>query len=99
VILGNKLDKPRKVNTEIVQEEWVESGKAKGYIETSAKINKGVDEAFKKIAEVSYEFQQKMREIDEQNKPLINMKQLRNTQRLTDGKGASMKEKNRSCYC
>ena len=77
------MDKVRKVNTEIVNEDWIDSGKAKAYIETSASKVQGVEEAFKIVANHAFEYQEAMKTLDSANKPVINMQGLHSAQRLS----------------
>ena len=46
VVIGNKLDEQRKVDTGLVKEEWINNGKADLYLETSAMKGKNIEDAF-----------------------------------------------------
>ena len=53
VLIGNKSDMGIKVDKAKVEKEWVQSKKARCYIETSALKHFGVEEAFYMIAKQS----------------------------------------------
>ncbi len=50
ILVGNKIDKPDRVVSRQVAEEWAKS-KGIRYIETSAKNNEGIAEMFMKLCE------------------------------------------------
>lgn len=72
IIVGNKSDiaKPgiRQVESRQVQADWIDSGEAMLYMETSAMNFKNIEEVFESIAEQANDYQQHMLE----NRETIN---------------------------
>ena len=66
-----------------VLRDWVDSGKARAYIEASAMKYIGIDEAFQKIGNEAFEYQSKLRENDNNamKHSIINISQLRQGQK------------------
>jgi hypothetical protein len=56
IIIGNKADKGIYVEKSRVQRDWVDSGKAKAYIEASAMKYIGIEEAFATIGNEAFEY-------------------------------------------
>ena len=59
IIVGNKTDLAehcREVSVEQVLQDWVDSGLANNYIETSAFTSQNVDECFNIVAEEAREY-------------------------------------------
>lgn len=51
VLIGNKADKGSNIQQASVMKDWVDPGKAKIYLETSALKYQGVEEAFRCVAD------------------------------------------------
>ena len=64
IIVGNKSDNKqgRRIESAEVLADWLDSGKAVDYIETSASKFENIESLFKKIAEHAYDYQNNLEE-------------------------------------
>ena len=56
VILGNKVDKGASFDTEKVEEEYIEKGKAKAHFVISATESRQVEHAFNTVAQLAFDY-------------------------------------------
>eukprot|EP00347_Sterkiella_histriomuscorum_P017934 403347422 len=90
ILIGNKSDKPKAINTDVVQSDWVQTGKAKAYIETSALKVLGVDNIFNSVAYHALEYLEQQRVSNQQ---MINVKNMR--QSFSENSGSTKSTNNR----
>ena len=61
ILVGNKTDKLRTMDAETIINFWVDSGRVKIYIESSAITNEGVENIFFAAGFYSHEYQMMMK--------------------------------------
>ena len=82
-------------------QDWVQSGKAKQYIETSAYKSVGIDEVFQAAGTAAQEYQAALKGAVAEglSHSIINMQQLRKGQKLSALQSPSAKDQKKQCQC
>ena len=100
ILVGNKLDEKRTISKEIAIREWIDTGKARLYMETSAKTGTNVEETFKLVAEHAHAFQVNDKDTREaMNHNVINIKNLRPKRNRNEDGVRKKREQASGCAC
>lgn len=61
ILVGNKVDCVNVIHRDQIEKEWIETNKAKVYVEASALKNTGIDEVFQAAGFQAQEYQNSLR--------------------------------------
>lgn len=67
VLVGNKIDNVSSVYKDQIKKEWIDTGKIKKYIETSAIKDIGIKDLFSNVSELAYSYQLSQKLLDPDN--------------------------------